>query len=60
MYIYGGSYAPAGYRTQVFKVDREARTAAPIARDDGEADASSTMSPRKSKRPLRRTVQIEF
>ena len=29
MYIYGGSYSPAGYRTQVFKVDREARTATP-------------------------------
>ena len=27
MYIYGGSYSPAGYRTQVFKVDRQARTA---------------------------------
>ena len=59
MYIYGGSYSPAGYRTQVFKVDRQARTATPISRDD-EADATSTMSPRKSKRPLRRTVQIEF
>lgn len=63
LYIYGGSYSPAGYRTQLFKVDRQSRTATPVGRGpDGTAGAPARLVARSStQRPLlRRTVVLGY
>lgn len=64
MYIYGGSYSPVGYRTQLFKVDRVAQTATSIERSgqrasldlSSKADAMTAVA----QRPIKRTLSIEF
>lgn len=63
LYIYGGSYSPAGYRTQLFRLDRVLRTAIPVMRGpNGTAGApahAATPAAPAARPRLRRTVVLE-